>query len=75
MTPIETLEHEHRTIERVLDSLENWAHRVVRESQDGRAELAHFTTFFREFLDGCRRRTLLEKAAQVATQGRAVALQ
>lgn len=53
MNPIQMLEQEHRVIERVLDALENWGHRVVRESADGRVELARFIKFFREFADAC----------------------
>ena len=53
MDPIEMLKKEHRVIERVLDALQSWTHQVVEQDVDGRAELARFTKFFREFADAC----------------------
>ena len=53
MDPIEMLKKEHRVIEQVLDALGAWAHQVVHDNLDGRAELARFTRFFREFADAC----------------------
>ena len=50
---IETLMAEHRLIERACDALVGFADDALRRGSDGRAELARFVTFIRQFADGC----------------------
>jgi hemerythrin-like domain-containing protein len=51
MDPIEVLMQEHQVILRVIDAAEAFARQVDRSADDGRAELAEFVTFIREYAD------------------------
>jgi hemerythrin-like domain-containing protein len=53
MDAIETLMHEHRLIERVLDAMVLFTDQVRRSGTTDREELARFVTFLREFADEC----------------------
>lgn len=48
---IETLMNEHRRIERVLDALETFAGGLAHSPGGGRATVARFALFFRDFAD------------------------
>jgi hemerythrin-like domain-containing protein len=54
MKAIETLMHEHRTIEKTIDAMVAWAGTIGNEPDpaDGE-ELGQFVTFLRDFVDGC----------------------
>jgi hemerythrin-like domain-containing protein len=51
MDPIDVLMQEHQVILRVIDAAEAFASEVDRTGHDGRAELADFVTFIREYAD------------------------
>ena len=53
MQAIETLEQEHRVIEKVLDALEAYTARLGSGEIDDHGDLGRFVTFFREFADRC----------------------
>jgi hemerythrin-like domain-containing protein len=51
MTAIEKLFEEHRLIERVVSAMESFVGRMCGDSEQGRADLLRFVTFFREYAD------------------------
>lgn len=51
MDPIDVLMNEHQVILRVLEAAQAFAREVESGEADGRAELAEFVTFIREFAD------------------------
>lgn len=53
MDAIETLMHEHRLIEQVLDALVGFADELRRRGATEKEELGRFVTFVRDFADGC----------------------
>jgi hemerythrin-like domain-containing protein len=50
---IETLMHEHRLIEQILDALVGFADEVRRKGTTEKAELGEFVTFVGDFADTC----------------------
>ncbi|HYG67639.1 MAG TPA: hemerythrin domain-containing protein [Anaeromyxobacteraceae bacterium] len=53
MDAIETLMHEHRLIEQVLDALVGFADEVRRKGTTEKEELGKFVGFIRDFADAC----------------------